>query len=101
MFIELNDVGGSQDDFSKWEIRANTEFRKVGTDIYESSYDITVRNHKEEDIVVDIVEPMPADWRILSQSHDHVKKDAHTAVFSLPVEADGEVTVQYKVRVQY
>jgi hypothetical protein len=81
--------------------RIHTDFNDVGRNAYESSYDIIVRNHKEEDIVVDIVEPMPADWTILNQSHDHVKKDAQTAVFSVPVEADGEVTVQYKVRVQY
>ena len=81
--------------------RIHTDFSDVGRNAYESSYDIIVRNHKEEDIVVDIIEPMPADWRILTQSHDHVKKDAQTAVFSVPVEADGEVTVQYRVRVQY
>jgi hypothetical protein len=50
---------------------------------------------------VDVVEPMPADWEILDQSHDHTKKDAHTAIFSVDVPADGETVVEYRVRVRY
>lgn len=81
--------------------RIQTDYRVYGNDVYEVAFDVTIRNHKESDIVVDIVEPMPSDWEILSKSHEFIKKDARTAVFSVPVSKDGEVTVSYRVRVRY
>jgi hypothetical protein len=81
--------------------RVQTDYRVYGNDVYEAAFDVTIRNHKESDIVVDIIEPMPSDWEILSKSHDFTKKDARTAVFSVPVSKDGEVTVSYRVRVRY
>jgi hypothetical protein len=73
----------------------------ISGNVHESEFKITLRNHKEQDIVVDVVEPMPSDWRILSSSMDYEKRDAQTAVFRVPVKADGEATVTYHVRVRY
>ena len=44
---------------------------------------------------------MPDDWTILEKSHEFVKKDARTAVFSVPVPVNGETVVKYRVRVKY
>ena len=81
--------------------RIQKNYNRVSDRVHEAEFEIIVRNHKEQDVVVDIVEPMPADWTILSKSHDFEKKDAHTAIFSVPVPKDGKVTVTYRVRVQY
>ncbi|MFO7974935.1 MAG: DUF4139 domain-containing protein [Candidatus Hydrogenedentota bacterium] len=81
--------------------RIQKDYSKIASNVHEAEFEIIVRNHKEQDVVVDIVEPMPADWDILSKSHDFVKKDAHTAIFSVPVPKDGKVTVTYRVRVRY
>lgn len=81
--------------------RVNTDFKVIASNRYESAYKLSIRNHKEEDIDVDIVEPMPSDWTILESSQDFKKRDAHTAVFSVHVPKDGEAVVTYRVRVQY
>ena len=81
--------------------RVQKEYQVIGTNVHESAYEITLRNHKETDITVDVVEPMPGDWRILEKSHEFVKKDARTAVFSIPVPKDGEVKLTYRVQVRY
>jgi hypothetical protein len=81
--------------------RVQKEYQVIGTNVHESAYEITLRNHKETNITVDIVEPMPGDWRILEKSHEFVKKDARTAVFSVPVPKDGEVKVTYRVQVRF
>jgi hypothetical protein len=81
--------------------RVQKEYMVIGTNVHESVYEITLRNHKETDITVDIIEPMPGDWTILEKSHEFVKKDARTAVFSIPVPKDGEVKVTYKARVKF
>ena len=81
--------------------RKQMDFRKISDRVFESAYEIVIRNHKETAIVLDVVEPMSSDWEILESSHEFEKRDAQTAVFALPVEADGEVVLTYRVRVRY
>jgi hypothetical protein len=50
---------------------------------------------------VNVIEPMLADWEILSSSHAHKKTDAHTAQFDLPVAKNGETKLQYRVRYKF
>ena len=58
-------------------------------------------NLKDVPVAVDVVEPMPGSWQILEKSHEFVKKDAGTAVFTLNIPPDGTVELTYRVRVQY
>lgn len=81
--------------------RTQTDFRVIADNVFESSYMIKIRNHKNADIAVDVVEPMDGDWAILDKSHGFVKKDARTAVFMLAVPRDGETTLTYSVRVSH
>ncbi len=60
-----------------------------------------IRNHKQEDIVVQVVEPLPGEWEMLSNTHDFEKLDAFTVRFDVPVEASGEATLQYRIRISY
>jgi hypothetical protein len=79
--------------------RVQTDWSRVADRVFESEYKITLRNHKQKDIQVDVVEPMTGDWRVLSKSHEFVKRDARTAVFTVPVPKDGETVVTYRVQV--
>jgi hypothetical protein len=81
--------------------RVQMEYQRIAANVHEAQFEITLRNHKETDIVVEVVEPMPGDWEILRESAKHVKKDANTAIFSMPVKADGETVLIYRVRVRY
>ncbi len=81
--------------------RTQTDFQRLSDRIFESAYEIKIRNHKQNNITVDVVEPMTEDWTILEKSHEFVKKDSRTAVFSLPVPVNGETVLKYRVRVQY
>lgn len=80
--------------------RVQTDYKIIASNVHESGYKITLRNHKETDIVVDVVEPMVADWKILESSIPHEKRDAQTAVFRVPVKADGEVVLTYRAQVR-
>ncbi len=81
--------------------RIQSDFKVLGPSSHESAFKITVRNHKEVPITVDVVEPMPGMWNIIEKSADFVKKDAQTAVFSLPMKAGETVELTYRVRVQF
>lgn len=81
--------------------RIQTDYRRIASNVHESSYEIILRNHKEEDIVVDVVEPMPGDWEILRSSLEFEKVDAGSAVFHVAVPQDGETRLTYRVLVTY
>ena len=81
--------------------RVQTDYERLSDRVHECEFEITLCNHKESGIVVDVVEPMPGDWTISNESRSFVKRDAHTAVFSVPLEKDGEVKLTYRVRVRY
>jgi len=81
--------------------RTQTDYQVIADNVFESAYEITIRNHKESAVTVDIVEPMPGDWEIREKSQDFVKKDARTAVFTVDVPKDGEAVVTYRVMVSY
>jgi hypothetical protein len=81
--------------------RIQSNFRVIADRVFESEFEIKVRNHKNQDIVVQVIEPMTSDWEMIKNSHEYVKRDAHTAVFDLPVPKDGETILTYRVLVKY
>ncbi len=81
--------------------RKQTDWKKAASDTYEAAFEITIRNHKTEDVVVRVIEPIPGDWQMLSSSHDYKKGDAHSAEFNIPVKKDGEAKLTYRVRMRY
>jgi len=81
--------------------RIQSDYKVLSSTSHESAFHITVRNHKEVPVTVDVVEPMPGMWNIIEKSADFVKKDASTAVFSLPIKAGETAELTYRVRVQY
>ena len=81
--------------------RKQTDWRKNAWDTYEAEYEVSLRNHKKENVVVRVVEPIPGDWTMLSSSHSYEKTEAFTAEFEIPVPKDEEVKVRYKVRMRF
>jgi hypothetical protein len=44
---------------------------------------------------------MPGDWQILSSSQPHTKGASNTAVWSVPVPAEGQTVLTYRALVRY
>jgi hypothetical protein len=81
--------------------RKQTDWKKIAYDTYEAAFEISLRNHKKEDVVVKVVEPIPGDWKMLNSSHEYKKAEAFTAEFQIPVAKDGETKLTYRVRMRY
>jgi hypothetical protein len=81
--------------------RKQTEWKKIAYDTYEAAFEISLRNHKKEHVIVKVVEPIPGDWTMLSSSHEYKKSEAFTAEFNVPVPRDQEVKLTYRVRMRY
>lgn len=80
--------------------RVQTDFNRVSNNVIESSFKITIRNHRDSPVTVDVAEPLYGEWRMMENSHNFDKRDAGTAVFSIPVEPDGETVLEYRVRIR-
>ncbi len=81
--------------------RNQTDFEKIAGSTYEVEFEITVRNHKSSAVVVEVNEPIGGTWRMLRSSHEWTKTAAWAAQFKVPVAADGEAVLKYRVRVTY
>jgi len=80
--------------------RKRTDFRQIGDDVTEESYEIKLRNHKEETVEVVVVEHLRAytQWEILESNYKYDKKDAETIEFKIPLGKDEEKVLNYTVR---
>ena len=69
--------------------------------VFESAYEIVLRNAKKEAATVVVREPVPGDWSMLEQSQPHAKVAAGTAEWKVKVPAEGSTTLRYRVLVRY
>jgi hypothetical protein len=81
--------------------RRQTDYKVISSCRSESAWAIDVRNHKDEKVDVDVIEPADGDWEIVSSSQKATKEDAHTFSFQVSVPANGSARVEYRVRVRY
>ena len=80
--------------------RKQTNFNKINDRTIEESYQIKVRNHKTEAVVVRVVEPLFrwSNWQITQTNQDYTKLDSQTIEYSVKIGPDAEGTVNYTVR---
>ncbi len=81
--------------------RKQTDYKKIDTHVWEMEYEITLRNHKETPIVVEVNEPIGGDWEMVSSSYKFTKTAAFAAQFNVPVEKDGSAVLRYRVRAKW
>ena len=81
--------------------RIQTDYKRLSSNLFEVAFEVSLRNHKKEDIKVLVEEPIPGDWEMLSNSHPFEKLQAHLIRFDVPVAKDKEVKVKYRIRFRY
>jgi hypothetical protein len=81
--------------------RVQTDYKRLGSNLFEVAFEVSLRNHKKEDIKVLVEEPIPGDWEMLSNTHSFEKLSAHLIRFDVPVAKDKEVKVKYRIRFKY
>jgi hypothetical protein len=91
-------TGNSFDLTGEHRMTNNTEngSERVATQTFE----VKVRNHKKEAVEIRVVEHANhgGTWTLTAQSQEHVKKDANTFEFRVPLKPDEEKTVTYTIR---
>ena len=79
--------------------RVQTDYREITSKLRESEWEITVKNHKEKDVTVGIIEPLLGNWQIIKSTHPYQKVDAFTVKFQVNVPPGQQVKLTYRVRV--
>jgi hypothetical protein len=81
--------------------RKEADYKRLAPDLAEFEYQITLRNHKDGPVNVEVREPVGGDWEVLNENYKSTKLDATTIGFTIPVEKDGSATLDYRVRVKW
>jgi hypothetical protein len=86
--------------------KKQTDFKKLGGSgkynyVFESAYEVVLKNAKKEAVVVTVQEPMPGDWQVLSESHPSTKSASNTAIWKISVPAEGSTKLVYRSLVRY
>jgi hypothetical protein len=81
--------------------RVQTDYKRVARNLVEVGFEVTLRNHKKEDIRVFVEEPVPGDWEMLSTTHRYEKLSAYLIRFDISAPKDKEVKVKYRFRLKY
>src|SRR5688500_9676048 len=68
--------------------------------VYESAYELVVRNAKKEAVTVVVREPVPGDWTMREESQRHAKVAAGTAEGKRKAPGEGSTTRRYRRRVR-
>ncbi len=81
--------------------RTQKDWKKIAQGVYETEWEIQIRNHKKENVQVTVVEPVLGDWEVVKASLPYEKTDARTLQFKVDVPKDGKTTVNYRVRMRW
>jgi len=81
--------------------RVQQSTRRISDRAREESYAITLRNHKDDNVDILVVEHIWGDWTVLDNSHAFTKKDVRTLEFRVPVPAKGEAVLTFKVLLKW
>lgn len=75
-----------------------TNTKKISDKIWEYTYEISIRNRKDENIVIDIEKYLGYNWEIIENNFDFEKIDAQKVLFKIPIKKNEEKILKLKVR---
>jgi hypothetical protein len=81
--------------------RKQTDLKRISDKVFEMEFEITLRNHKDSAITVEVDEPVGGDWEMLSSTYKYSKTGARAAQFQVPVEKDGTSVLTYRIRTHW
>jgi hypothetical protein len=81
--------------------RVQTDFRVLSEHSRQSSYRIELRNADSKAVTVTVREPLHGDWKITSETHEHVKESAGSVAWQISVPAEGKAVLEYTAVVNW
>jgi hypothetical protein len=78
-----------------------TDYKRIDTHTWEMEFEITLRNHKDGPVTVQVNEPIGGDWEMLSSTYKSTKTAAFAAQFIVPVAKDGTSVLKYRIHARW
>src|SRR6266851_4041036 len=78
-----------------------TDYKRIDTHTWEMEFEITLRNHKDGPVTVQVNEPIGGDWEMLSSTYKYTKTAAFAAQFIVPVAKDGASILRYRIHAKW
>ena len=78
-----------------------TDYKSIASHVWEMEFEVTIRNHKDGPITVEVNEPIGGDWEMLSSTYKYTKTAAFTAQFNVPVAKNGKAVLKYRIRAHW
>jgi len=78
-----------------------TDYKRIDTHTWEMEFEITLRNHKDTPVTVQVNEPIGGDWEMLAATYKYTKTAAFAAQFIVPVAKDGTAVLKYRIRAKW
>jgi hypothetical protein len=79
--------------------RRQTDWIRISEGVFEAILEIKVRNLRDENVSVTVIEPVPGDWMVLRTSHEFRKTSANILEFDLDIPSKKETVLEYRIRV--
>jgi hypothetical protein len=81
--------------------RKQTDYKAIGSNVWEMEFEIILRNHKDTPVSVEVNEPIGGDWEMLSSTFKFTKSSAWSAQFKVPVAANATSVLRYRIRAHW
>src|SRR5467141_181293 len=78
-----------------------TDYKSISSHVWEMEFEVTIRNHKDGPITVEVNEPIGGDWEMLTSTYKYTKTAAFAAQFNVPVAKDGKALLKYRIRAHW
>ena len=78
-----------------------TDYKRIDTHTWEMEFEITLRNHKDGPVTVQVNEPIGGDWKMLSSTYKYTQTAAFAAQFIVPVAKDGTSVLTYRIQAHW
>jgi hypothetical protein len=78
-----------------------TDYKRIDTHTWEMEFEVTLRNHKDGPVTVQVNEPIGGSWEMLSSTYKYTKTAAFAAQFIVPVAKDGTSVLRYRIRASW
>src|SRR5882672_917613 len=78
-----------------------TDYKSIASHVWEMEFEVTIRNHKDGPITVEVNEPIGGDWEMLTSTYKYTKTAAFAAQFNVPVAKNGKAVLKYRIRAHW
>lgn len=74
------------------------DFKVPSRDVYEETFLINLKNYKDSEAQIEVIETLEGDWEILKNSHPFVKKDGSRIAFDVTLGPGAIKAITYTVK---